>query len=117
MENDKRILTADNALLAEKVLTWTDRDTFVKLIKSAAYALRTKEAFLYTDIYKELRCKHHIDLKKRQQLDTKHKNKPLVSYMRDYEWKYLYSSLAAMLQSAGINPVLVFRQAKAEDKL
>lgn len=117
LENDKRILAADNALLAEKVLTWTDRSTVVKLINSAAYALHTKEAFLYTDIYKELRFKHHIDLKKRQSLDMTRKKKPLLSYMRDYEWKYLYSSLAAMLQSAGINPILVFKQAKAEDKI
>lgn len=105
-------LVLENKVLAADILKWTDRASANRLIRVLAGSLRKGFSDTFNLVYHELLYKYSISLKARAKLRrTKH---PLISYIRDDEWIYIYRVVAAICNKTHIDIAQLFKKAKID---
>ncbi|MCM1276980.1 MAG: hypothetical protein NC299_16720 [Lachnospiraceae bacterium] len=105
-------LVLENEVLATDVLKWTDRATANRLVRVLAGSLHKGFSDTFNLVYRELLYKYSISLKGRAKLrKTKH---PLISYIRDDEWIYVYKVVAAICNKSHIVLTQLFEKAKID---
>lgn len=106
-------LKVENHVLATDVLKWTDRATVNRLVRVLAGKLHRGFADTYNLVYHELLYKYSISLKNRA-AKVKKKNLPLIAFVKDDEWVYLYKVVAAICNKCNLNLNKLFRKAKID---
>jgi len=90
-------LKQDNKALAGEILTWEDRSKLNFAVRKYSKMVHTKEPYAWYELYKELRYKHHIDVKLRG-------DKPYIQHIKENEWIKVVQSFSAMCESNNISP-------------
>lgn len=90
-------LQQDNKALAGEILTWSDRSKLNFAVRKYSKMVHTKEPYAWYELYKELRYKHHIDVKLRG-------DKPYIKHIKENEWSKVVQSFSAMCESKNISP-------------
>ena len=106
-------LKVENHVLATDVLKWTDRATANRLVRVLAGKLHRGFADTFNLVYHELLYKYSISLKNRA-AKVKKKKLPLITFIKDDEWIYLYKVVAAICNTCNINLNKLFRKAKID---
>lgn len=106
-------LKVENQVLATDVLKWTDRATANRLVRVLAGKLHRGFADTFNLVYHELLYKYSISLKNRA-AKVKKKNLPLIAFVKDDEWVYLYKVVAAICNKCNLNLNKLFRKAKID---
>lgn len=91
LETDKKILVTD-------IKTLTDRSQANLVVRALSHKVKRPYGELWSELYKHLKYKYHIDLKARARTD-----KPYIKYIRDNEWTFLQKSLSAIIEENGLN--------------
>lgn len=113
VEEINKDLTTENHVLAADILKWTDRASANRLIRVLAGSLNRGFADTFNLVYHELYYKYSISLKTRAGI-AKKKSLPLISFIKDNEWIYLYKVVAAICNNKGINLTSLFKKAKID---
>lgn len=91
LETDKKILIAD-------IKTLADRSQANLIIRALSHKIHRPYGELWTELYKHLKYKYHIDLKARSR-----GTKPYIKYIRNDEWSFLQKSLSVIIEENGLN--------------
>lgn len=113
VEKINKDLKTENHVLATDILQWTDRASANRLVRVLAGCMHRGFADTFNLVYHELLYKYSISLKNRA-ANAKKKNLPLIAFIRDDEWIYLYKVVAAMCNTNGINLNKLFKKAKID---
>lgn len=105
-------LTITNHVLASDILKWTDRASANRLVRVLAGSIKHGFADTFNLIYHELLYKYSISLKARAAL--RKKKAPLISFIHDDEWIYLYKVVAAICEKCHVNLPKLFAKAKID---
>lgn len=105
LEDSNNELAANNKALAGDILKWEERACLNSAIRLIASKLCTNFAFVWGDLYKELRYKHGIGLSQRG-------NPPYTQYIKEDEWPLVQQSLAAICEEKGLSVSKIMAQAK-----
>ena len=106
-------LKVENHVLATDVLKWTDRASANRLIRVLAGKMHRGFADTFNLVYHELLYKYSISLKNRA-AKVKNKNIPLIAFVRNDEWIYIYKVVAAICNKCHINLNKLFAKAKID---
>lgn len=96
-KNDIEKLQQDNKALAGEILKWENRSKMVFAIRKLALMLHKPVSYVWSDLYKELKYKHHIDVKMRG-------NKPYIEHVKPNEWSKVIQSFSAICEDNTISP-------------
>lgn len=113
VEKINKDLKTENNILATDVLKWTDRASANRLIRVLAGCMHRKFPDTFNLVYHELLYKYSISLKNRA-AKVKKKNLPLIAFVRDDEWIYVYKVVAAICNKCHINLNKLFKKAKID---
>lgn len=113
VEKINKDLKTENNILATDVLKWTDRTSANRLIRVLAGCMHRKFPDTFNLVYHELLYKYSISLKNRA-AKIKKKNLPLIAFVRDDEWIYVYKVVAAICNKCHINLNKLFKKAKID---
>lgn len=94
-------LEEENKVLAGEILKWDDRSKLNFIVRKLAIATDTIFGKVWTDLYKNLKYKYHIDL-------TARGKKPYIQYIKEDEWTYVNQTLAAMCKIYDVDPETTF---------
>ncbi len=111
--SENKELTFENNVLATDILKWTDRSSANRIVRVLAGCLHKRFSDTFNLVYHELLYKYSISLKGRAALRRK-KNLPLISFVRDDEWIYIYKVVAAICNKNHINLSSLFKKAKID---
>lgn len=104
-------LECENKILAADILKWTDRASANRLVRVlAGKCFNGDFRFAFNTVYKELSYKYGISLKMRRLGGSK----PLISYIKDDEWIYLFKVAAAICNQNSIKVDDLFEDAKID---
>lgn len=106
-------LKVENHVLATDILKWTDRASANRLIRVLAGKMHRGFADTFNLVYHELLYKYSISLKNRA-AKAKNKNIPLIAFVRNDEWIYIYKVVAAICNKCHINLNKLFKKAKID---
>lgn len=95
----------DNQLLAADILRWDNRPAVNKAVRVIAGILSKPTAYIWKELYDELRYKHGIGLSQRGK-------SPFIQYVKDDEWPCVQQSLSALCEKNGVSPTYVFQRSK-----
>ena len=90
-------MQTSNRILANEILTWTDRSHLNRAVRVLSAKSHVPEVFIWSGLYSELKYKHRINLKKRGPA-------PYVQYIKDKEWPIVQKTFAAMCEANGYEP-------------
>lgn len=113
IEENNKSLKTENHILATDILKWTDRASANRVVRVLAGCLHKPFSDTFNLIYHELLYKYSISLKGRAAA-CKRKNLPLISFIRDDEWIYLYKVIAAICNKTHISLTAIFKKAKID---
>lgn len=113
VEKINKDLKIENYVLATDILKWTDRASANRLVRVLASYLHRGFADTFNLVYHELLYKYSISLKNRA-AKAKKKNLPLIAFVRDDEWIYIYKVVAAISNKCHINLNQLFAKAKID---
>lgn len=102
-ENEE--IKSNNQLLAADILRWDNRPAVNKAIRVIAGILSKPTAYVWKELYDELRYKHGIGL-------TQRGKSPFIQYVREDEWPLVQQSLSAICEKNGVSPSYVLQRAK-----
>ena len=110
-ENEK--LSETNKLLADDVLTWTNRNNVNAIVRKLSKVLSLQFGYMFNCIYKELFYKYGIALKNRASVaESKGGEKQsLLSYIREDEWSKVEAVISAICEKNGIDTESFFKEA------
>lgn len=97
LEDKNQVLLSDNKLLSEDILTWSDRSKLNAGVRKVALNTHTNYSEVWSDLYRNLKYKYHIDVKNRGK-------KPYISSVRENEWGFVQKIFSAMCEQYGLNP-------------
>lgn len=95
----------DNQLLAADILRWNNRPAVNKAVRVIAGILSKPTAYVWKELYDELRYKHGIGLSQRGK-------SPFIQYVKEDEWPCVQKSLSAICEKNGVSPSYVFQRSK-----
>jgi hypothetical protein len=90
-------LQHDNKALAGEILKWEDRSKINFAVRKLAKMVHKLEGYVWTELYKELKYKHHIDVKMRGE-------KPWIQHIKEDEWQKVIQTFSAMCEENEISP-------------
>jgi len=90
-------LQQDNKALAGEILTWEDRSQINFAIRKLAATSHQQVGYVWNNLYKELKYKHHIDVKLRG-------DKPYIEHVKENEWSKVMKSFSAICEDNDISP-------------
>ena len=90
-------MQTSNRILANEILTWSDRSHLNRAVRVLSAKSHVPEVFIWSGLYSELKYKHRINLKKRGPA-------PYVQYIKDKEWPIVQKTFAAMCEANGYEP-------------
>lgn len=102
-ENEE--IKSNNQLLAADILRWDNRPAVNKAVRVIAGILSKPTAYVWKELYDELRYKHGIGL-------TQRGKSPFIQYVKEDEWPLVQQSLSAICEKNGVSPSYVLQRAK-----
>lgn len=90
-------LQNDNKALAGEILKWEDRSKINFAIRKLARSLNKVEGCIWTELYKDLKYKYHIDVKLRGE-------KPWIKHIRENEWDKVMKTFSALCEKNDVSP-------------
>lgn len=96
-------LRLNNKMLAREALEWDDRAKINAGIRHLCQSMNLGYANVWNELYKELKYKHHIDLKQRG-------NSPYLNHINGNEWEKVFQSFAAMCEARGTTAAEMINQ-------
>lgn len=112
LEVENSCLVTNNKLLAAEILDLSDRTMFNAVIHKFAGTMRLSFTMAYGVIYKQLKYKYGIDVKKRGK-----RTPPYIQYIKEDEWGKVQQCIAAILESNDINSKEFFDSCKPISKI
>ena len=94
-------LKQDNKALAGEILKWEERSKMVFAIRKLAPMLHKPIGYVWNNLYKELKYKHHIDVKLRGK-------KPYIEHVKSHEWSKVIQTFSALCETNNISPSDIF---------
>lgn len=94
-------LETTNKALTNGILEWEDRDRLNFAVRKLAYSTNTYYPKMWNELYKQLKYKYHIDLKKRG-------NKPYIEHIKENEWQDVIKCFSALCKANGYEPEEMF---------
>lgn len=94
-------LETTNKALSNSILKWEDRSRLNFAVRKLAGISGQPYATMWNELYKQLRNKYHIDLKRREK-------RPYISTVRKEEWGDLIKCFSALCQYYGQEPEDMF---------
>jgi len=105
LKNNNQELEDNNKALAGELLKWEDRKCINKAIRLIASECGTKFAYIWKQLYDELRYKHGIGLSQRGK-------RPLIQHVKENEWAQVQQSLAAICEANNVSFSKIAKMAK-----
>lgn len=90
-------LKRDNKALSGEILKWEDRSKINYAIRKLAALVHKQHGYVWNDLYKELKYKHHIDVKLRG-------SRPYLQYIKEDEWSKVIQTFSALCEVNNISP-------------
>jgi prophage antirepressor-like protein len=108
-EHNKRLtqknkeLATTNAALSKKINTWNPREILNSLVRSYALkACSNKVSYAWSNLYKKVEYKLHINLKARKDNNGK-RGGAIIDTIRNEEWNDVVAVAVAMCEEVGID--------------
>lgn len=108
-EHNKRLtqrnkeLATTNAALSKEINTWNPREILNSLVRSYALkACSNKVSYAWSNLYKKVEYKLHINLKARKDNNGK-RGGAIIDTIRNEEWNDVVAVAVAMCEEAGID--------------
>ena len=98
LEQENKRLETDKKILVTNIKTLTDRSQANLVVRALSHKVKRPYGELWSELYKHLKYKYHIDLKARAG-----KDKPYIKYIKNDEWTFLQKSLSAIIEENGLN--------------
>lgn len=94
-------LEQSNTALANGILEWEDRSRINFAVRKLAQTAHLQYGNLWSELYKQLKNKYHIDLKARGK-------QPWIQYVKEAEWNCVVKSFSALCKYYGQEPSDMF---------
>jgi hypothetical protein len=90
-------LQHDNKALAGEILKWEDRSKINFAVRKLSKLINKQIGFIWNELYKELKYKHHIDVKLRG-------GTPYIQHIKKEEWSKVIQTFSAICEKNNISP-------------
>jgi hypothetical protein len=90
-------LQHDNKALAGEILKWEDRSNINFAVRKLSKSINKQIGFIWNELYKELKYKHHIDVKLRG-------GTPYIQHIKKEEWSKVIQTFSAICEKNNISP-------------
>ena len=94
-------LKDSNRALAQGELIWEDRSRINFAVRKLATATHTKYGIMWSELYKQLKNKYHIDLVSRGK-------QPWIQHVTEIEWTKVIKSFSALCEYYSVEPSDMF---------
>lgn len=96
-------LRNDNKALAGDILKWEDRSKINFAVRKLSKTIGKSVGVIWNDLYKELKYKHHIDIKMRGE-------SPFIQYIKEDEWNKVIQTFSAICEENNISPSKILKE-------
>jgi hypothetical protein len=90
-------LQHDNKALAGEILKWEDRSKINFAVRKLSKLINKQIGVIWNELYKELKYKHHIDVKLRG-------GAPFIQHIKKEEWSKVIQTFSAICEKNNISP-------------
>jgi hypothetical protein len=110
LKEDNKKAEQDNKALAGDILLITDRKELVRSVRCLASRIHETIPATWKILYKQLLYKFGISLENRRSADCRGKNKSLIYYIRNDEWRKVQMTVSAILKENNISPTTFYKE-------